>query len=172
MGVGRSAGMRRLLPLATLALAACASSPDPAPAPALDPFAFFSGRTTGSGEIRPIIGRARPVTVESVGRVRPDGVLVVRQRIEEEGRPAHTRRWELRREGLRTYRGTLSDAAGPVTARADGNQLRLSFGMNGGLDADQLLILRPDGRTIDNRMTVSKLGVPVARLRETIRKVE
>lgn len=161
-----------LAPLAALALAACASSPDPQPTPAFDPFAFFSGRTRGAGEIRPIVGRVRPVTVESRGRVRPDGVLVVQQRVEEEGRPARTRRWELRRQGLRTYAGTLSDAAGPVTARGQGDQLRIRFPMPGGLDADQLLILRPDGRTVDNRMTVSKLGVPVARLRETIRKTE
>lgn len=162
----------RLFIALPLALAACASSPRPAPAPLLDPFAFFAGRTRGAGEIKPIIGRARPVTVESAGRIRSDGVLVVQQRIEEEGRAARTRRWELRREGLREYRGTLSDAAGPVAARANGNQLRLTFGMDGGLDAEQLLTLQPDGRTIDNRMTVSKMGVPVARLRETIRKVE
>ena len=44
--------------------------------------------------------------------------------------------------------------------------------MKHGLTVQQQLAEQPDGRTILNRLVVSKLGVRVATLNETIRKVD
>ncbi len=64
--------------------------------------------------------------------------------------------------------GGLSDAAGPVTGRIEGNRLHLRFSMNGGLRADQWLALQPGGQMLHNVMIVRKFGLPVARLDEVI----
>lgn len=156
--------------LLALSLAACAGSPPPAaPGPAFDPIAFFDGRTVGSGELNIVLRQPRPIAVQGTGRVRRDGTLVLSQRIEEEGRPARTRRWEIRRLGLTTYTGTLTDATGPVRAEARGNRLRISYGSRAG-DVEQWLTLAPDGRSAQNRLIVKRLGVVIARVEETIRK--
>jgi hypothetical protein len=68
------------------------------------------------------------------------------------------------------YTGTLSDADGPVTGLVTGNRLRLSFRMRGGMDVDQWLTLAPGGRWARNVLRVSKFGMTVATLDETIRK--
>lgn len=156
--------------LLALPLAACAGSPPPAaPAPAFDPIAFFSGRTTGRGELHVILRQPSPITVQGAGRVRRDGALVLTQRVEVENRPARTRRWVIRRTGPGRYAGTLTDATGPVLGEARGNGLRLSYPSRDGR-VEQWLTLSPDGRTARNRLTVKRLGVVVARVEEVIRK--
>lgn len=159
------------LALAVLPLAACAGSPPPvtAGAPGFDPLAFFEGRTRGAGELNIILNQPRSLTVEGTGCVRRDGTLVLRQRVEEEGRRPRTRRWEIRRTGPTSYAGTLSDATGPVRAEANGNRLRIRYPSGAGV-VEQWLTLSPDGRTAQNRLTVKRLGVVVARVDETIRK--
>lgn len=154
-----------------LPLAACAGSPPPvtAGAPGFDPISFFEGRTRGAGELSIILNQPRSLTVEGTGRLRRDGVLVLRQRVEEEGRRPRTRRWEIRRTGPTTYAGTLSDATGPVRAEASGNRLRIRYPSGAG-QVEQWLTLSPDGRTARNRLTVKRLGVVVASVDETIRK--
>lgn len=170
--------MRSLAPLllaagGPLTLGACEPSPPSArPGPVFDPIAFFSGRTRGDGRLSILLRRTRPVTVEGRGRVRADGVLTLDQRVEREGSPASTRRWRIRRTGPGRYAGTLSDAAGPVAGEVEGNRLRLRFKMTGGYDAEQWLTLSPDGRVAQNRMTVSRFGLRVAKLDETIRKLD
>ena len=162
--------MRSLAPAGLLLLSACAGSPPPAAAgPVFDPVAFFDGRTRGAGELSIVLRQPRSLTVEGTGRVRADGTLVLRQRVEEEGRPARTRRWEIRRVGPGSYAGTLSDATGPVRAEARGNRLRITYPSGAG-DVEQWLALSPDGRTAQNRLTVKRLGGVIARVSETIRK--
>lgn len=166
----RSSAMRYAPPLLALALTACAGSPPPAATgPVFDPLAFFNGGTRGSGELAIVLRKPRSLTVEGRGRVRADGVLVLRQRIEEEGRPARTRRWEMRRVGPNSYVGTLSDATGPVRLEASGRTLRIRYPSAEGR-VEQRLTLSPDGRTAQNRLTVKRLGVVIATVNETIRK--
>ncbi|PAX06864.1 hypothetical protein CKY28_12355 [Sphingomonas lenta] len=115
------------------------------------------------------MNQPRSLTVEGTGRLRRDGTLVLRQRVEEEGRRPRTRRWEIRRTGPTTYAGTLTDATGPVRAEASGNRLRIRYPSGAG-QVEQWLTLSPDGRTAQNRLTVKRFGVVVARVDETIRK--
>ena len=57
--------------------------------------------------------------------------------------------------------------AGDVTGR----RLHLHFHMKDGVVADQKIDLADDGESAQNHMTFRKLGVIVARLDETIRRV-
>lgn len=163
-----------LVPL-LLPMAGCVSTPPraglAAPQPVFSPLAFFSGRTVGDGMLRIALSRARPIRVLGDGRGEPDGTLVLVQQVEESGRPPRTRTWHLRRLSDRRFTGTLSDASGPVLAEVDGNRLHIRFAARGGIGVEQWLYLQPDGRTALNRMVVRKFGLPVAALRETIRRV-
>ena len=162
----------RLL-LLILPLAACAPAiPAAAPAPVFDPLTFFAGATEGTARLKIVMRAARAVRVEGRGRVEPDGTLILDQVVAQEGKPATRRQWRIRRTGPSTYAGTLSDAVGPVAGAVTGNRLHLRFTMKGGLATDQWLTLGPDGRSAENLLTARKFGVTVARLDETIRKLD
>jgi len=81
------------------------------------------------------------------------------------------RTWRLQPQGSGGHHATLTDAVGPVEVQADGNLLHIRFVMKGGLGVEQWIYLQADGRSALNRMVVRKFGIPVATLRETIRKV-
>ncbi|WP_375429242.1 DUF3833 family protein [uncultured Sphingomonas sp.] len=158
---------------AVLALAAYAPAiPAAAPAPTFDPATFFAGRTEGTATLKIIMRAARAVRVQGTGRVAPDGTLVLDQIVAQEGQPVTKRQWRIRRTGPKTYAGTLSDAVGPIAGEVTGNRLHLSFRMKGGIATEQRLTLGPDGRSATNILTARKFGVTVARLTETIRKLD
>ena len=68
--------------------------------------------------------------------------------------------------------GTITDNPGPVRGRLDGNRMLLKYTMKNGLKTDQVLTLRPDGRSLDNRMTIRKFGITVAHVNEVITKLD
>ena len=142
-----------------------------APAP-FDPLRFFAGRTEGTASMKIVFRAAHPGRVHGTGRVQPDGSLILDQTVEEQGKPATTRRWHLRRLGPGRYGGTLTDAVGPVSAETQGDRLHIRYQGKGKVGIEQWLVLAPGGRVADNRLTATKLGIPVAKLHETIRKVD
>jgi len=168
--------MRTIHLLPALFLAGCVSTPRvpvAAAAPLFDVERFFTGRTEGRGVLQVAFSGDQRIVVQGRGRVEADGTLVLDQRVEREGEQPQQRRWRIRRVAPGRYTGTLSDAQGPVTGIVDGNRLELRFQMKrGGLDARQWLVLQPDGRGALNHMTISKLGVTVASLEETIVKLD
>jgi hypothetical protein len=119
-----------------------------------------------------MMSEPRRVRVASRGRTEPDGAIALEQTIWEEGKAARSRRWRLRQVAPGRYAGTLSDAAGPITGAVQGGRLHLRFAMRGGMKVDQWLTLAPDGRSARNLLRVRKLGVTVAALDETIRKLD
>jgi hypothetical protein len=158
-------------------LACCLSdgrsdSPARADAPALDALTFFTGQSRGEGTLKIALRRPRAVTVASVGRWGSGGGLILDQTVTLAGQPATQRQWQLRRDGPSGVAGSLSDAAGPVTGRIEGNRLHLRFIMKGGLRADQWLALQPGGYVLHNVMIVRKWGLPLARLDEVITQTE
>ena len=165
--------MRRALPI-LLALAGCASGERHAelarPTPAFSAAQFFSGRTEGTGKLEIIFSKARAFHVDGRGAVTPDGAFVLDQTVEQEGKAPTKREWRI--SPAVGHAGTLPDAVGPVTMATTGNLLHLSFAMKGGTRAEQWLYLQPDGRTVLNRMAVTKFGLRVATIEETIRKVD
>ena len=141
-----------------------------APQPRFDALAFFDGHSEGIGTLDKIVGKTERTRVSSDGERLADGSLRLVQRVTEGDKPERRRTWIIREAAPGNYTGTLTDAAGPVTGESDGNRLHLAYKMKGGLDVNQWLYLQPGGKVAQNRMKVSKLGIAVARLDETIRK--
>jgi hypothetical protein len=162
--------------LASVLLAGCgAARPDErlqASAPVFDPATFFAGRTAGEGTINIMFKAAEPLRVQGSGRVERDDSLVLDQIVRRGARAPERRQWRFRSLGQGRYAGTLTDATGPVNANVTGNRLQLRYPMKGGVQAEQWIYLQRDGRTALNRMSIRKFGVVVARIEETIRKLD
>lgn len=162
---------RFCMPLLAVATCGCAGN---APLPAaqgsaFDPIAFFEGHTHGEGELRKLFHEPVHVSVDSIGRIAGRD-LVLDQTIRESGRPARTRRWTIRRVRPNSYTGALTEAVGPVAAKVSGPRATISYSMQHGLTVRQQLAEEKDGTSVLNRLTVSKLGVQIATLNETIRR--
>ncbi|MES3041905.1 DUF3833 family protein [Sphingomonas faeni] len=158
-----------------LLVSACAGSPPVANttgvAPRFVAERFFAGRLDGDGTLKIVLHAPTTTHVTSVGRVGADGILRLDQHIEQQGKPARDRQWQIRSLRDGRYAGTLTDASGPVTGEVEGNRLHLGFPMKGGKRVDQWLTLSADGQVAQNHLIVCKLGVIVATLEETIRKL-
>ncbi|HZF44096.1 MAG TPA: DUF3833 family protein [Sphingomonadaceae bacterium] len=137
------------------------------------PDLFFAGPTRGTGTVKTLTAaQPRSLQVSSVGRIEPDGTLVLDQDIRLGGKPQQ-RTFRIRRSADGDWIGTLSDASGPVSASVRGPTLSLAYPMKrGGMRMNQTLTLQPGGRTLLNRARVTLLGVTVARIEETIEKVD
>lgn len=136
--------------------------------PQFDAAAFFTGHTEGKGTLKVVLRRAESTLVEGNGSVRTDRTIILDQTVRRGNHASTHRQWVLHPNGPDRYLGTLSDAVGPVIGTVSGNRLQLAFAMKGGLSAKQWLYLEQDGGVARNVMIVSKLGLPVARLDETI----
>lgn len=165
---------------APLVLVACLASLSlSGPAPAEDraasvfsPLRFFDGRTEGQGEVKIVFKSPHAVRVHGEGRITPDGALTLVQDVHEEGKPPRRRSWHIRETAPGRYAGTLSDATGPVLLEIVGGRFHIKFRMKGGLGIEQWLTPAPDGRSMRNSMSIRKFGISVAKLEETIRKLD
>ena len=138
----------------------------------LDLTDFFHGRTRGEGTLKLALRRPVRVTIDSIGRDGSDGEFTLTDTIREEGKPTVIRRWVMRSSGPNRYTGTLTDAVGPVRVEVDGPQATIRYKMkDGGIAIHQVLTMR-DRRTLSNHVTGKKLGIRVARLDGTIRKLD
>ncbi len=144
----------------------------PAAAPTFDPLDFFSGASRGEGTLKVLARPSVPLRVESRGRPDGKGGLILDQTIREGSKPPRQRRWVLRPTSPTTMSGTITDNPGTVNGRLDGNRMVLHYTMKGGLKTDQVLTLRPGGRSLSNRMTIRKFGVTVAHVNEVITKLD
>lgn len=143
--------------------------PDAAPQPVFDPVAFFTGRTHGEGTLERRFGGGRRLTVEGTGAAGADGAFQLDQTITWDDGSTETRRWVLHRVGDGRYAATLSDASGEVDAEVTGNLFHLRYRIRQPrVYMEQWLYLQPGGRTVLNQAQVTVLGVPYARLSETI----
>jgi hypothetical protein len=151
-------------------LMGCSSAPSSqARPPAFEVEQVFAGRSEGRGTLKLFLGSERPFIVESSGALQADGSFRLDQSVRFEGKPVQSRHWIMRRIDASRYAISLSDAAGPVTARTDERRLLLRYPLNRrGLVMQQTLELSPEGKTIANHGRISFLGIPVGRLRETI----
>jgi hypothetical protein len=137
----------------------------------IKPMQFFEGRTEGSGIVKVFLKKSYRSRSVGIGKMQADGSLLLVQRVEEDGRPAHERRWKIRQTGPRSFSGTMSDAIGPVTVDQVGARYRFRFRLKGNLSVEQWLEPMPGGKSAKNSMTVRKLGVRVGSGEGIIRKV-
>ena len=167
--------MRIAFAVATVALAGCAPSHVllPAdPAASFEPMTFFAGRTRGEGVLDKTVGGSSRIVVDSSGRVDQNGNLILDQSIREDDKLPRLRRWVIRRSGPGRFTGTLTDAAGPVAITVAGPRATIRYQTKGGIAVRQQLALQPGGRTLLNRLSARRFGMPLARLDETIRKLD
>ena len=166
--------MKLAAPLLALALGSCniATVLPADPAGRLDPIAFFEGRTRGEGILHRLLASDLRIRVESTGRRDARGGLILDQSIREGDTAPRLRRWVLHRAGPNRLTGSLTDAGGPVTGTFSGPRATIRYRMRNGLDVEQHLALQSDGRTLLNELSVRRAGVRVARLEETIRKLD
>jgi hypothetical protein len=137
--------------------------------PELRPELFFAGSTHGVGTLDQRGKAPRKLRVEGLGRWDADSIFRLDQKVTFDDGATESRTWYLRRKGQSEYTGTLSDATGTVTAQTNGNVFHLRYLMRQpAVYMDQKLFLQANGRTVLNVATVSVLGVPWARLSETI----
>lgn len=160
-----------------LAASGCLDSfpdhPASAAQPEFRPESFFAGRTRGDGTLTIRFRGARTLTVDGTGRSDPDGSFHLDQMVAFDDGTTEARTWRVRGINAHEYAATLSDAEGEVRAQASGNSFHLRYLLRQpAVYMDQWLYLQPDGRTVLNRATVTVLGIPWARLAETIRRVE
>ena len=132
---------------------------------------FFDGRTEGTGSVRIMLSGTSAVRSEGRGRILADGTLVLDHVVHQEGEPTRRRTWRMRRSAAGRYTGTITDARGPVTGEVSGNRLHVTYRTNEGYAVDQWITFNSDGRTASNQMTFRRMGIRVATLQETIRRV-
>ncbi|MBL0164846.1 MAG: DUF3833 family protein [Xanthomonadales bacterium] len=149
-------------------LLACVTSTAQCAPLEMTPQQLFAGHSEGNGSLKILLGKTQPFHVESRGQAQPDGSFRLDQTVTFEGKPAQDRTWILETVGPRMYAGTLSDAAGEVTGRSEGNRLILRYRIKGPMVMQQTLELLADGKTIDNTGTLTLLGIPIGRLHEII----
>ena len=159
--------------LACTTLAGClpslADRPPITPTPTFDPVAFFTGHTHGEGTLDARFGSRRELSVEGNGFQNADGSFQLDQTISFANGSVETRRWVLRRRDANSWTATLSDASGEVSAETSGNLFHLRYQIRSPrVFMEQWLYLQPDGRSVLNLAQVTVLGVPYARLSETI----
>lgn len=141
--------------------------------PVFDPMIFFAGRTHGDGTLEMRFGADRSIRVEGHGWTRPDGTFQLDQTITFGDGAVESRDWRLSRLDANRFSATLSDARGKVTARASGNLFHLRYLIRRpAVWMEQWLYLQPDGQSVLNLARVTVLGVPSARLSETITRVD
>lgn len=165
--VSRAMSQIRFALAAPILLAAAA----PAAAQQVDPLRFFEGRTETEGTVK--IMFKKPYRAHSLGhgRIERDGSLTLVQRVIDEGKPPHERRWRVREVAPGRFTGTMSDAIGPVAIDRIGERYRFRFQMKGNLKVEQWLSPMPGGKSARNSIKVRRLGVTVATTEGTIRKL-
>lgn len=139
--------------------------------PLTDPLRFFEGRTESVSTVKVITKKAFLSRSLGRGEIKPDGTLLLVQRVEDDGQPPFDRRWRIRQVGPGRFTGTMSEAKGPVTVEEIGGRFRFRFKMKGNVSVEQWLTPMPDGRSARSKVTIRKLGITVGHSEGTIHKL-
>lgn len=133
---------------------------------------FFEGRTESLATVKIVM--KKPFKSRSIGRgeFKPDGSLLLVQRVEDEGKPVHERRWHIREIEPGKFTGTMSEAKGPVTVEAVGGKYRFRFKMKGNVSVEQWIAPLPGGKTASTKVTIRKMGITVGQSEGTIRRLD
>jgi uncharacterized protein DUF3833 len=137
----------------------------------LDPLRFFEGRTVTQGTVKVMFHKPYWTRSIGAGHIERDGSLTLVQRVEDEGKPAHERRWHVRRTAPGEFVASMTEAVGPVDIERVGDRYRFRFKLKGNLRAEQMLTPLPDGKSARNSVRVKRMGITVATTDGTIRKV-
>ena len=134
------------------------------------PLRFFEGRTEMVSLVKVIMMRPYASRTTGLGKILPDGSLMLVQQVQEVGKPPHQRYWKMRQLDGERYAGTMSEAIGPVRVEKIKGEYRFNFKMKGNLSVEQWLAPAPGGRFARTKTTVRKFGMRVASSEGTVRK--
>jgi hypothetical protein len=137
----------------------------------VDPLRFFEGRTEVQGTVKVMFKKPYRTHTVGVGRIERDGTLTLLQRVEDEGKAPHERRWKVRQIGPDRFAATMTQAMGPVSIDKVGERYRFRFRIKGNLNVEQWLTPLPGGRAARSLIKVRRLGMTVATTEGVIRKV-
>jgi hypothetical protein len=161
--------MRRL-PLAIAAPIILAIPASAANLPQSDPLRFFAGRTETRAIVKVIFHSSYRSHSLGEGRIESDGSLTLLQRVEDEGKPPHDRRWRVRQTGPGRWIAAMSEANSPVTIDQVGARYRFRFTMAGHLNVEQWLTPLPGAASALTDTRVRKFGMTVATTDGIVRK--
>lgn len=155
-----------------MTLVGASASAEMAPSePSTDPMRFFEGRTESVSTIKVFTKKAYRSKTIGRGRIGPDGVLDLVQRVHEDGKSPYDRKWRMREVAPGKFAGTMSEAKGPVTVEQVGGRFRFRFKMKGSVSIEQWLTPLPGGRAAHSKLTIRKLGMTVGSSDGMIRKL-
>jgi hypothetical protein len=163
--------MTSMAKIAVLTAFALAAVPGAALAAPVDPIQMFVGHSRGHGILKVIFKKPQTVDVEGHGTIEKNGDLVLIQKVDDHSGPPRTRSWRIRKSGPSRYSGTMDDAVGPVSITLAPDGAHLQYVDHDGNRFEQLLVQRGPNEII-NYLKVRKFGIVVARMTETIRKVD
>ena len=149
-----------------LAVATAAANPTP-----VDPLRFFAGRTETRAIVKVIFHQSYRSHSVGQGRIEADGSLTLVQRVEDEGKPAHERRWRVRETGPGHWTAAMSEADSPVAIDQVGDRYRFLFTMPGHLKVEQWIVPLPGGASALTLTKARKFGMTVATTEGTVRKL-
>lgn len=163
---------------AVLPLAACATTPTP-PDGDLQPLTLvdaFQGRTVGRGVfVAPIVKSERRFTARLNGRLSGDTLTVVEDFAYDDGE-VNRLTWVFTRTGPGTWTGRREDTVGLASVVEDGRTIRLTYtaDFRSGDTVTRLgfsdVIYRGADGTVVNDGIVTRLGLPVGKVRFVIRR--
>jgi hypothetical protein len=165
--------LHRLAALSLLAPAAllAAVPSDTAARRTTEPMRFFEGSTEMVSVVKVIMKKPYRSRTIGHGQILPDGTLSLVQQVHDAGRPAQRRHWRIKQTDSDSFRGTMSDAVGPVYVDEINYDYRFKFKMKGNLAVEQWVTPLADGKSARTRMIVRKMGMRVATSEGTIRKI-
>lgn len=137
----------------------------------VDPLRFFEGRTETAGTVKIMFHKAYRTRSIGNGRIEPDGSLTLVQRVEDEGKVPHDRRWHVWQTAPDRFSASMSEAVGPVRIERVGDRYRFRFRLKGDLNAEQMLTPLPGGRSALSNTIVKRWGLTVATTDAIVRKV-
>jgi hypothetical protein len=147
--------------------------------PIFEPDKYFAGHTHSWGIFETSSGQPTEILhTETQGRITKDGLDFEQELYFERGKKSH-RSWSLRRVDAHHYSATGTGIVGAARGEAYGNTLHLDFTLDalpgnplGHLHMSQWMYLQPDGVTMVNCDTLTKLGIVVAHITEQFKKEE
>jgi hypothetical protein len=152
-------------------IVAAVASAAPNPLRKFDMQAFFTGRTRTENVMKVVLRGPVPLIVDSVGK-REGNAFVMIDTVHEGDKPVRERKWVTQEVSPGHYRGTLTDATGPVDIQVSGDSAIIRYTMKGGLNIEQHLQLQGDGRSLSNHVDARKFGLHFAHVDGTIRKLD
>lgn len=136
-----------------------------------DALRFFEGKTDSVATIKLMMKRPYKSRGIGNGEIQPDGSLLLVQRIEDEGKAPHDRRWHIREVAPGQFTGTMSEAKGPVTVDEVEGRYRFRFKMKGNVSVEQWITPLPGGKSAKSKVTIRKMGITVGQSEGTITKL-